>query len=181
MAFCAGHRGVRSGELEFRRRVTEPAGRLPCFCRMAARAFRAELAAMLVLVAANAGPRKPQVRAVQVLDLNPGTCRCWNLVGGVALLAFQCGVLPGERKAGLPMVQGFAVWLPADELKIQSVMFGMTARAIFARCVRGQPGRVHALSLRYASPYLRMTIEALQLDCAAPQVMALGAIEHAGE
>jgi hypothetical protein len=148
---------------------------------MAARAVVTELTAMLVLVATGTGPRKPEESAIQVLDLYSGARGRWNLLRVVALLAFQRGVLPGKRETGLPMIQSFAVRLPADELEIQAVMLGMTARAILACRVRGQPDPMHALPLGYTSLYLRMTIEALQLNCAAAQVVALGAIEHAGK
>ena len=148
---------------------------------MAASAVGAELAAMLVLMAPRAALRESQEAAVQILDLNAGSPARRNLLRVMALLAARGRVLPGQRKACLAMIQCLAVRLPADELKIRSVMFGVAADAILARRVSARPHGMHAATLRKPVPDFRVTFQALQLNAAPAQVVALGAVEHPGK
>lgn len=68
MAFRAGNLFVRAGQRVFRHRVSKESRRLPSVGGVATRAVFTHLSAMLVRVAAYTVVRKPQIRAVKVLD-----------------------------------------------------------------------------------------------------------------
>jgi hypothetical protein len=90
-------------------------------------------------------------------------------------------MLPGERKARLAVVHGFAARFPVNQLKIGAVMVGMARRAIFAGSVRFNPLRMHSAPLRNPFPNFGVAFHAFQLRGAAAEVMAFGAVRWARE
>ena len=85
VAFRAGYGGMRSRQRELRLGVVEAGRRLPCICRVALSAVRADLSAVLILMAACACAGESQVSVIEVLYLNSGPARRQDFLSVVAL------------------------------------------------------------------------------------------------
>ena len=85
VAFRAGYGGMRSRQRELRLRVVEAGRRLPGICRVALGAVRADLSAVLILVAACACAGKSQVSVIEILYLNSGPARRQDFLSVMAL------------------------------------------------------------------------------------------------
>lgn len=145
----------------------------PSLYRVAARAIRTNLAAVLILMATGAFAGKSEVSSIEVFDQYASSGRAGNEISLVAVRARDTGMLPCECEAGLAVVQGLAAGLPMNKLKIDAVVIRMAAGTIFAGPIRIYPNCVHAAPLRHAFAYLRMTLKTFQLRRAAAQVVAL--------
>jgi hypothetical protein len=86
-----------------------------------------------------------------------------------------------ERKAGLAVVHGLAVWLPVNDLKIGAIMLRMARRTIFAGTICFNPYGVHPAPLRYPCSDFGVAFKTFQLRGTAAQVMAFGAVRGTGE
>jgi len=87
MAFGAGKRSVRAGELEFRGAVVESGGRLPSGGSVAARTVGSNLPMVLVRMATGAISRKAKVGVVEVFDDDARSRGSGNVSGLVAAFA----------------------------------------------------------------------------------------------
>lgn len=65
-----------------------------------------------------------------------------------------------ERKTGLAVVHGLAVWFPVNDLKIGAIMLRMAGRAIFTCAIRFNPHGVHPAPLRYPFADFGVTFKA---------------------
>ncbi len=130
---------------------------------MAARAILAELAAVLILMAAYTFTGKPKIGSLEIFDEDSATREGRNIFWFVAFLAGYSSMLPYQREAGLAVVHGLAAWLPMNELKIGAVVLRMAARTILAGFIRVHPRGMHTAPLRHAFAYLRVTFKAFQL------------------
>lgn len=85
---CAGERVLGAGVIESR-------GRLPCARRMATLAVMAELAAMLVGMAAQTVGRKAEICVVQIFDHNAGARRGRDVLRLMTIVAAYGSVPAG--------------------------------------------------------------------------------------
>ena len=119
---------------------------------------------------------KSEIRSIEVFDENSTSGRTGNEFSLVAIRAWDSNMLASEREAGLAVVQGFAVGLPMNKLKIDAVVVRVATRTIFAGSIRIYPNCVHAAPLRHAFAYLRVTFKTFQLRGAAAELVALCAV-----
>ena len=96
---------------------------LPCGRGVTARAIVAQLAVVLIRVAARALARKTEIRAVQVFDPDVGPCRDRNICRFMAIVTARGSVSAGKRKAGLAVIQGCTGRLPPNQIETSAVMF----------------------------------------------------------
>ena len=96
---------------------------LPFRERVAGQAIFAELAAMLVDVAGQAIAGEAEKRPGQIFHHDGVALGHWNVVGGVALLAFEAPMTAFKRVAGLAVVKILEAGLPVDEVEIDAVVF----------------------------------------------------------
>jgi len=82
----------------------------------------------------------------------------------MALIAGETSVLSGQCKARLTVIDGFTLWVPVNQGKIDSVVIGVTPRALFAAGgICTHPESVHTAPLRDPLADLCMTFKAFQL------------------
>ena len=86
---------------------------------------------VLVLVAGRTSFWNAQETPAQVSDLDGRSFRSRDLVGGVATIACEPGMLPFQRVAGLLMIENFG--LPFDYREVGPIVLGMTAGTILTR------------------------------------------------
>lgn len=143
---------------------------------VALRAIGAEPPGVRILVAGGAGFGNPEEGAVEVLDLDQGALAAGNVVGSVALPAFESGVLSFQEVARLLVVEISRV--PLDDGEIQAVVIGVTFSAFLARTgpdtVRGMQAPVS----REAGSNLGMAVEALKSGLASTQFVTGGAVRR---
>lgn len=109
---------------------------------MTPRAVAPELAAMFIAMAARTLSRKSQVRTVQIRH-EDATAGCNRYVLRlVALFTGYAGVAAAQREACLVVVEGFATWLPMNELEVDAVVVGVAAYAVLSCRVYAQKGGV---------------------------------------
>jgi len=115
---------------------------------------------------------------VQIFGKNARARGRWDIRGLVTIVAACGGVLAGEWKPRLAMVNRFAVRLPANQWKIGAIVLGMANCAVLASRVRCNPHRVHAAPLRNPLANLHVAIEALELHFPPAKRVAFRAAEH---
>jgi len=144
---------------------------------MAACTILAELPMVLILVAAYALARKTEISVIQVFDDNPRPRWSGNELHFVALLAGYTTVLSRKREASLAVIHGLALGLPVNQGKIDSVVIGVTPRALFViGGICPQPEGVHAATLPDSLADLCMTFKAFELFGAPAQPMTFGTV-----
>lgn len=144
---------------------------------MAACTILAKLPMVLILVAAYAIARKTEISVIQVFDDNPRPRRSGNKLHFVAPLAGDTTVLSRKREASLAVIHGLALGLPVNQGKIDSVVIGVTPRALFVTGgISPQPEGVHAAPLPDSLADLCMTFKTFELLCAPAEPMTLGAV-----
>jgi hypothetical protein len=136
---------------------------------------------MLILMATRTRTRQAEVGVAQVFYLDLRARRLRNLPRVMALLAMQSGMRAGQWKAGLQVIYGLAVRLPANQREIRAVMIGVTLHAIFARPFGANPHRMHAAILRQTVTDLCVTVETLEFHSARAHVVAFRAAQNAGK
>jgi hypothetical protein len=87
----------------------------------------------------------------------------------------------GKRKACLTMIDGVSVGLPANDLKIHSVVVGVALGTIFTGYGRSDPHCMHTPMFREPIADFRMAVQAFQLHSTGAQVVAFCAVQNAIE
>ena len=128
MALLAGHIDVGAGQREPRFGVIEFACHLPVGSVVAAQAIASQASLVLVFVAGGACRRQSQEGSVQIFRGDQSFLRGRDSRTVVALCAFQACVFPVEFEAGCCVVE--CPGIPANDLKIRTVVFRMAANAI---------------------------------------------------
>jgi hypothetical protein len=122
--------------------MVEPGDILPIGGDVAALAGAAQLALVHVLVAGGAIPAQTQVGTLQVLDQNVSAGGGRNVVGIVALTAFEMRVAPVQRVAGFPVIEFVERHIPVDRNKVLAVVVGVALDALHVRRPRVHERRV---------------------------------------
>ena len=180
MALLAGDRLVQSRQRKTGAAVAEAGSRFPGRHRMAAATVRAELAAMPIFVAGQAGAAQTQEGAVEVPDFDLGTGRGRDALLVVAGGALLLAMLAFQREPGPRSVIELLA-LQANQSEFAAVMFHVTAHAIGLS--RGGPvgaSVITGMGLD-APPDLGMTLQALEAARAGAEIVARGALRHAFE
>ena len=86
-----------------------------------------------------------------------------------------------KREAGFAVVHCFSIGLPPNQRKIRSIVLGVTAHAILARCIGCEPDCVHTTLLRDPLANFDVAIQTLELDSTTTKFMALRAAQWTGE
>jgi hypothetical protein len=154
---------VRPGKRIFCLSMAEERRGLPCFYGVTARAILAELATVLILVAAYAFLSKSKIGLLELFHEDAAARSGRNIFWFMTLLASYSSMFPRQSEARLAVVHGLAAWFPMNELKIGAVVLRMAARTILAGFIRVHPRGVHTAPLRYAFAYLRVTFKTFQL------------------
>ena len=122
----------------------------------------AQAAFVLVLMTGCALLRQPEIGAIQVLDLDGRFVRRGNMRRIVALLAAQSGMFAVQGPAGGPMIELRQWRLPADQRKVDAVMFRMTLRASLAGGIMGDKPRMEPATAGNPGSNFRVAIQAPQ-------------------
>lgn len=118
-----------SREDELRFGVVEVARVLPILRVMTLRAVGAELALVLVLMAACATWRQSEIGAGWVLHLEAGSLRLLDIRRVMTFVAGQTRVFSVECEAGLAVIELRGRRIPVQQAKRDPVVFGVTAHA----------------------------------------------------
>jgi len=132
VALFAGDLGVQPGKRVAGLRVVKILRAFPAFKIVAFGAFVPELAFVRILVARLAILRHAEVRLGEVFFLDEGLrCRC-HVIRGVALFAWNRGMLAFELITGETVVELLFRRLPVDDVEIFAVVFEVAANTILA-------------------------------------------------
>lgn len=179
VAFGAVDFGVQSREGILTLGVVEAGDILPPGRVVAGLAILAELALVKVFVARNARLRKPEKTPIQVLLLDQFLpvrldARCL-----VAILALDGGMLAIQRIAGLLVVKFLLRGLPADQLELFSVVFGVAARTIVIGIIPLHHGRVISLVGGEPLSDFGVALQAPESPAGSEKTVAAGALHDA--
>lgn len=180
MAFLTGHRPMFPREGESRSGMIESRQRFPSVGRVTTLAILAQLPAMRILMASQTVARKSQESPAQILHADGCALGFKNAFRGVALGAFQPGMLALERIARLAVVKALQGRNPPDELKVFAVVLGMAACASFLVAFRNQRGMQPAPRIQTVSN-LRVALQAAEFRGACAQLMTVNALCGAAE
>lgn len=175
MALRAFDSPVRAGKLKTRGAVVEAWRGLPCREGMALRAPGAELAPVLVGVAAQALARKPEIRPAEISDDDAAPFNSGNASGRMTLPALQAPVPALERVTRLAVIEFGKIDVPANRNEALAVVFGMTADALLLVSHRQRQRGVEPAALRQTRPNLGVATEALERARTCPNRVAGGA------
>ena len=139
VALLALYVSVRSGQSELRFTVIELRHPAPIRRGVTLLAGGPQSPLVLVLMAGEAFLREAEVGAIQVLDLDRRFVCRGDVRSGMTLLATQRGMFSVQGPAGGAVIELRCRRLPADERKVDAVVFRMTLRAGLAgRTLRHQ-------------------------------------------
>ena len=176
VAFLAGDALVRTDQRVFRFGMIEFWCPLPIRKRVAGQAILVQLAVVLVDVAAQAIAGEAEKCLVQIFQHDSVPLGRGDVLGRVALLAFEARVAAFERVTGLGVVKILEAGLPVDEIEIDAVVFGMAGDARLARGILHHHARVESMASRNPLANVRMTFQALQLCGPDSDPVALAAL-----
>ena len=180
VASFAGRFNVGAGEQKMSLAVIEVGYCFPVVDRVALLTLLSELSLVLVRVARDAGRRKTQVGAIQVLDANTGAFQLGDVGGSVALGAIEAGVLAFQGPACLAVVELAQRRLPLDQREAFPIVLGMATGAGLAAGIFGDDAGVIALAGCDPLGNFGVAVEALEAGLTA-QAMALGAVGGAAQ
>ena len=125
MALLASHALVRASERVLRFGVIELRHALPVREGVTGGAVFAQLADVLVDVAAQTIPCKSQERPVQIFNDDVVPLRCGDMLRRVALFAAEARMAPFQRVSRLVVVEGLKAGLPVDQAEIHAIVLRM--------------------------------------------------------
>ena len=157
--------------------IESPGDVLPVVEVVTLLAFWAQASLMRIFVAGSAGLGDAEEGTAEVLHLDERAVACRNVLGRMAFLAFDSGVLSFQDVARLFMIKGLRV--PLDDGEIDTVVVGVTLGAFLAGAGADPVGEVQALVGREAPCDLRVTFQALESGFPAGQFVAGGAVRSA--
>lgn len=131
-------------------------------------------------MAAGAGRSQAEVCTAQILHLNGRALDLRDMLGGVAAIACQTGMLALQDITSLLVIEGLEV--PLNQRKIKSVVLRVTTGALLAGCRVQVIGRVQAAPGAQAGCNLAVTVETLERRLAAKLVTGgalCGAVKRA--
>ena len=172
---------VRPGQGKLGFRMVKSRCILPTVERVTLQAIPPQLAAVLILVAGKAVPRQAEEGAVQVPDLDGPPLDVRNVLGLVALLAHQAGVLALQWISRLLVIKSFQRRFPMDQREILTVVFRVTADAVPAGGRQTDHGGVKSSPRRKSLGDLRMALQAPENSRAGSESVAGRALERAAE
>ena len=179
VAFGAGDFGVQSRQGILSPGVVEARNILPRGRVVAGLAILAELTLVKVFVARNTRLREPEKTPVQVLLLDQFLPVRLDARCIVAFLALDGGMPAIQRIAGLVVVKFFLRGLPADQLELFSVVFGMAPRTIVIGVIPLHHSRVISLVGDESLIDLAVALQAPESPAGSEKTVAAGALRDA--
>jgi len=179
VAFFASHLDVESRQRISRLRVVKLLRCFPVARVVAARAILSKLPLVVILVAADAFLRQPQVTLVQVLVLNQASFRRRDVLRCVALLALNLCVLSIKRISAQLVIELLEGYVPVNQIEIGPIMLQVAAHAILAVGILHLQVRVVPVLLRKRLGDLLVAIQALKCRSLRPKLMAARALRCA--
>lgn len=176
MALRALYVSVFPRQREVRRRMIEGLHRFPSIEIVARLAVVAELPGVMIFVARQTGRMQTLERMGKVLDHNDLPVRRRDVLGVVALLAFQLRMLAEQRVAGLLVVEFLLGGIPLEDAEILAIMLGVAAGAVGVAFAPVDHAPVHAFMRSHQLGDLAMTVETLQLGFAGSKTMTVCAL-----
>jgi len=180
VALFALHLPVQAGQRVAGLRVIEsPRNILPVIEIVAVCAVRAQASAVRVFVTGGTGFGNPDERPVEVLHLDEGAHAGGNVLGSVALFAFQPRVLSFKHVAGLFMVEILRV--PFDYGEVETVVIGVALGAFLAGTGPDAIREMQAPVSREPGSDLGMAVETLEGGLASTELVTSGTVRSTVE
>ena len=163
---------MQSRQVVTARAVIESNNRLPGLKTMAVFAGCAQLAVVLICMAADALCRESEICMVRV-PYPDGVPLCRrHVIGGMAPAANHPGMGALKHVARLPVIEFVVAWLPLDDVEVRTEVVRMALGAsLIARWVLHDSG-VKTSVLSEPLPDFRMAACALELSCSQPEAVA---------
>lgn len=152
--------------------MIESDGRFPAFEAMAAAAFRAELAAMLVGVARGATIGNSEISMIGFPYPDGFSCLRRHVVCRMAAVAANSGVLAQKHVAGLPMIELVVRRFPLDDVELRPQVFRVAADAILVPSRALHHCGVEPLPVCKPLSDFRMAPSAPEFSCAQSETVA---------
>ncbi len=179
MALRTGNLFVRPGQGIFRRRMIEEWCGFPAISGVATRTIFADLSAMLVGVAAHAVRRKGEEGFAEISVFDQRAVVALNIFRRMALSARDTCVFAFERVAGQLVVELLLRWFPVNQRKIETVVFEVAARAIFAVGIFHGEARVISAICSEMLRNLFVALETLERGSAGAELVAARTLRRA--
>ena len=125
---------------------------------------------MRILMASGTGRTYSKKSLVQIANLDQLFFRRRYMLGRVAPVARQSGMLPFENVSGLLVIEGLQI--PFDQGKIAAVVLGVATRAFLIRGRLRAVTRVQPFARRDSACNLRMAIKTFK-NCFAPELVTV--------
>lgn len=171
MTLGAFHILVLSGQGEMRGRVIELFDRLPVILIVACLAFGSQLTGVAILVAGQAGRVQSFEGVRQIVIHNEFSIGRGNVLGVMAVLAFQLSMLAGERISGLLVIEFFFRGVPLEDAEVLAVVFGVAAGAVGIALGAVHDVSMHAFVRLDQLEDLPVAVQALQLGFSRAEAM----------
>ena len=179
VALFAGYFAMQACEWIACLGMVEILSRFPAFDVMALGAIIAELALVWIVVAGRASRREPEVGLGQVFILDERFVGREHFGGRMAFVAGQRCMLAFEFITGKFVIEFLRGRVPVDQMEAFTVMFEVTAHAIFAIGIGHLQVRVIAVLLRQGFCNFLVAVEAAKGWRARTELMASGALRSA--
>ena len=180
VALLAFHFLVQSGERVACLVVIELArGIFPVDEVVALNAIRAEPAFVEILVTCGAGLRDPEERLAEILHLDRGAIGGRDLIGRVALVAREAGVLAFEQVARFFVIE--LIGVPFNKREVHAVVIGVTAYAFLTGAGGYVIGSVESTLGGDARADVGVATDAAKLGLSTSELVTVGAVGGAFE
>jgi len=181
VTFLTSHGFVLAGQVETGAGMAELFSPLPARQGVALFARLRELVAMPVGVAGTTGARQAQEGAVEGFCSNAGGFTLGDVRRLVAIPAIEPGMPTLERVSGLCVIELILRSFPVNELKLFSIMFGMTTNATAPRPFRADHPGMPPASLFESLADLLMAVKAFEFRRSLARIVAVVAVRRTGE
>ena len=170
------HIRMLAGQREMGGRVVKLLDRLPGGEPVTGLAVGAQLAAVMIFVAREAGRMHPLEGLGQIVDHDGFAVSGGDVLGIMAVFAFQLRMLAEQRITSLLMIELLLGGIPLKDAEALAIMLGVAARAIGVALGAIGDAPVHALVRFDELENFAVAVETLQLLFPGAEAMAHGTL-----